>query len=97
MEYDEDLLDLETKEMRLLTQFDSQSAQELSFEWMSQAVDVITQNDISNESEWKAVQTITKIQQTDLFELMIKQIDGSKERISEMFGRVEKENTEHNE
>lgn len=32
MEYDEDLLDLETKEMRLLTQFDSQSAQELSFE-----------------------------------------------------------------
>ncbi len=103
MEYDEDenLLDLEVEEMELLTQFDSQTAQGLSFEEMSQAVEAIQQNDISDESERKAVQTITQMQQTDLFELMIKQIDGGRQRVAEMLTRVEKENTsentEHNE
>ncbi len=103
MEYDEDedLLDLEAEEMELLTQFDSQTAQGLSFEEMSQAVEAIQQNDVSDESERKAVQTITQMQQTNLFELMIKQIDGGRQRVAEMLTRVEKENApksiEHNE
>ena len=94
MEYDEDenLLGLEAEEMELLTQFDSQTAQGLSFEEMSQAVEAIQQSDINEESERKAVQTITQMQQTDLFELMIKQIDGGRERVAEMLSRVEKEN-----
>ena len=98
MEYDEDenLLGLEVEEMELLTQFDSQTAQGLSFEEMSQAVDAIQQNDVSDESERKAIQTITQMQQTDLFELMIKQIDGGRERVAEMLSRVEKENTSEN-
>ena len=95
MEYDEDenILGLEAEEMELLTQFDSQTAQGLSFEEMSQAVDAIQQNDVSDESERKAVQTITQMQQTDLFDLMIKQIDGGRQRVAEMLSRVEKENT----
>lgn len=95
MEYgeDENLLGLEAEEMELLTQFDSQTAQGLSFEEMSQAVDAIQQNDVSDESERKAVQTITQMQQSDLFELMIKQIDGGRERVAEMLSRVEKGNT----
>lgn len=103
MEYDEDenLLGLEAEEMELLTQFDSQTAQGLSFEEMSQAVEAIQQSDISDESERKAIQTITQMQQTNLFELMIKQIDGGRQRVAEMLTRVEKENTsentEHNE
>lgn len=98
IEYDEDenLLDLEVEEMELLTQFASQTAQGLSFEEMSQAVEAIQQSDISDESERKAVQTITQMQQTDLFELMIKQIDGGRERVAEMLSRVEKENTSEN-
>lgn len=98
MEYDEDenLLGLEAEEMELLTQFDSQTAQGLSFEEMSQAVEAIQQSDINEESERKAVQTITQMQQTDLFELMIKQIDGGRERVAEMLSRVEKENTPEN-
>jgi len=98
MEYDEDedFLDLETEEMELLTQFDSQTAQGLSFEEMSQAVDAIQQSNINDESERKAIQTITQMQQTDLFELMIKQIDGGRERVAEMLSRVEKENTPEN-
>lgn len=59
---------------------------------MSQAVDAIQQNDVSDESERKAVQTITQMQQTDLFELMIEQIDGGRQRVAEMLSRVEKEN-----
>lgn len=53
---DEDILDLEAEEMELLTQFDSQTAQGLSFEEMSQAVDAIQQSDISDESERRAIQ-----------------------------------------
>ena len=91
MEYDEDLIDLEAEEMTILAQYDSQSAQGLSFEEMSQAVDAIRQTDINEESERQAVQTITQMQQTDLFELMIEQIEGGRQRVAEMLNRIEKE------
>ena len=91
MEYDEDLIDLEAEEMAILAQYDSQSAQGLSFEEMSQAVDAIRQKDISKELERQAVQTIAQLQQTDLFELMIEQIEGGRQRVAEMLNRIEKE------
>ena len=92
MEYDDDeLIDLEAEEMTILAQYDSQSAQGLSFEEMSQAVDAIRQKGISKESERQAVQTIAQMQQTDLFELMIEQIEGGRQRVAEMLNRIEKE------
>lgn len=92
MEYDDDeLIDLEAEEMAILAQYDSQSAQGLSFEEMSQAVDAIRQKGISKESERQAVQTIAQMQQTDLFELMIEQIEGGRQRVAEMLNRIEKE------
>ena len=107
MEYDDDeddiLIDLKLEERGLISSEAFKSAQGLSFEEMSQALDII-QNDnksIDENEERQAVQTIAKMQQTDLFELMIKQIDGGRERVSEMLSRVEKENAseniEHNE
>ena len=77
--------------MDILAQYDSQSAQGLSFEEMSQAVDAIRQTDINEESERQAVQTIAQMQQTDLFELMIEQIEGGRQRVAEMLSRIEKE------
>lgn len=92
IEYDDDeLIDLEAEEMDILAQYDSQSAQGLSFEEMSQAVDAIRQKGISKESERQAVQTIAQMQQTDLFELMIEQIEGGRQRVAEMLSRIEKE------
>ena len=79
------------EEMDILAQYDSQSAQGLSFEEMSQAVDAIRQKGISKESERQAVQTIAQMQQTDLFELMIEQIEGGRQRVAEMLNRIEKE------
>ena len=108
MEYDDDdeediLIDSELEEIGLISNESIKSAQGLSFEEISQALDII-QNDnksIDEYEERQAVQTISKMQQTDLFELMIKHIDGGRQRVAEMLGRVEKENTsvntEHNE
>lgn len=107
MEYDDDeeniLIDLELEEIGLVSSEAINSAQGLSFEEMSQALDII-QNENKSIDENKgrqSVQTIAKMQQTDLFELMIKHIDGGRQRVAEMLGRVEKENTsvntEHNE
>ena len=96
MEYDDELIDLEAEEMTILAQYDSQSAQGLSFEEMSQAVDAIQQNDISEGSERQAVQTIAQMQQTDLFELMIEQIEGGRKRVAEMLNRIQKEVSHEN-
>lgn len=93
MEYDDELIDLEAEEMTILAQYDSQSAQGLSFEEMSQAVDAIQQKGISKESERQAVQTIAQMQQTDLFELMIEQIEGDRQRVTKMLSRIEKDNS----
>lgn len=107
MEYDDDeddiLIDLELEEIGLISNESSKSAQGLSFEEMAQAVDIMQNENksIGEYEERQAVQTIAKMQQTDLFDLMIKQIDGGRERVSEMLSRVEKENAseniEHNE
>ena len=97
IEYDDDeLIDLEAEEMDILAQYDSQSAQGLSFEEMSQAVDAIRQKGISKESERQVVQTIAQMQQTDLFELMIEQIEGGRQRVAEMLNRIEKEVSHEN-
>ena len=92
MEYDdeEDLfVDLELEEIALLTNEDIKSAQGLSFEEMSQAVEVIQQNEATEEIERQAAQTISLMQQTALFDIMIKQLDGGRQRVAEMLSKYQ--------
>ena len=92
MEYDdeEDLfVDLELEEIALLTNEDIKSAQGLSFEEMSQAVEVIQQKETTEEIERQAAQTISLMQQTALFDIMIEQLDGGRQRVADILSKHE--------
>lgn len=92
MEYDdeEDLfVDLELEEIALLTNEDIKSAQGLSFEEMSLVVEVIQQEKTTEEKERQVAQTITLMQQTALFDIMIEQLDGGRQRVAEMLSKYE--------
>ena len=91
IEYDdEDLfVDLELEEIALLTNEDIKSAQGLSFEEMSQVVEVIQQKETTEEIERQAAQTISLMQQTALFDIMIEQLDGGRQRVAEMLSKYE--------
>lgn len=91
MEYDdEDLfVDLELEEIALLTNEDIKSAQGLSFVEMSQAVEVIQQKETTEEKERQAAQTISLMQQTALFDIMIEQLDGGRQRVADILSKYE--------
>ena len=93
MEYDDDeevTIDFELEEIAMLTNEEVKSAQGLSFEEMSQAVEVIQQKEATEEIERQAAQTIALMQQTALFDIMIEQLDGGRQRVAEMLGKYEK-------
>ena len=93
MQYDDEeeelSIDLELEEIALFTNEDIKSAQGLSFEEMSQAVEVIQQNEATEEIERQAAQTISLMQQTALFDIMIKQLDGGRQRVAEMLSKYQ--------
>ena len=93
MEYDEEeedpLIDLELEEIALLTNEDIKSAQGLSFEEMSQVVEVIQQKETTEEIERQAAQTISLMQQTALFDIMIEQLDGGRQRVADILSKYE--------
>ena len=93
MEYDDEeedpLIDLELEEIALLTNEDIKSAQGLSFEEMSQAVEVIQQKETTEEIERQAAQTISLMQQTALFDIMIEQLDGGRQRVADILSKYE--------
>ena len=93
MEYDDEeedpLIDLELEEIALLTNEDIKSAQGLSFEEMSLVVEVIQQEKTTEEKERQVAQTITLMQQTALFDIMIEQLDGGRQRVAEMLSKYE--------
>ena len=102
MEYDDDeediLIDLELEEIGLISNEAIKSAQGLSFEEMSKALDII-QNENKNIGEYEerqAVQTIAKMQQTDLFDIMIEQIAIGKEKVEKMLSKYESELMNYN-
>ncbi len=92
-EYDDEeedpLIDLELEEIALLTNEDIKSAQGLSFEEMSQAVEVIQQKETTEEIERQAAQTISLMQQTALFDIMIEQLDGGRQRVADILSKYE--------
>ena len=91
MEYDDEELsiDLELEEIALFTNEDIKSAQGLSFEEMSQAVEVIQQKETTEEIERQAAQTISLMQQTALFDIMIEQLDGGRQRVADILSKHE--------
>ena len=92
MEYDDDeelSIDLELEEIALLTNEDIKSAQGLSFEEMSQVVEVIQQEQTTEEKERQAAQTISLMQQTALFDIMIEQLDGGRQRVADILSKYE--------
>ena len=93
IEYDDEeedpLIDLELEEIALLTNEDIKSAQGLSFEEMSQAVEVIQQKETTEEIERQAAQTISLMQQTALFDIMIEQLDGGRQRVADILSKYE--------
>jgi len=92
MEYDDDeelSIDLELEEIALLTNEDVKSAQGLSFEEMSLVVEVIQQEKTTEEKERQVAQTITLMQQTALFDIMIEQLDGGRQRVAEMLSKYD--------
>lgn len=93
MEYDDEeedpLIDLELEEIALLTNEDIKSAQGLSFEEMSLVVEVIQQEKTTEEKERQVAQTITLMQQTALFDIMIEQLDGGRQRVADILSKYE--------
>jgi len=59
----------------------------IQYDEMENLVQVIQKNSISQESELIAVNMIQLMDQTELFQLMVTQIDGGKERVAEMLDK----------
>ena len=62
-------------------------ARGIQYDEMENLIQVIQQNSISQEAELIAVNTIQQMDQTELFQLMVTQIEGGKERVTEMLNK----------
>lgn len=91
IEYDNEVSEevLEEAEIVLATGGEGQSARGISFEEMAQAVRVVRQEESLEEEERQAVQTLSVMQQTSLYNTMIEQINGGRLRVAEMLGKYD--------
>jgi hypothetical protein len=89
-------IECEYEEIELLEQEDLncfvwdesiEPARGIQYDEMENLIQVIQQNSISQESELIAVNTIQQMDQTELFQLMVSQIEGGKERVTEMLNK----------
>lgn len=81
--------ELEAEEITLITGGERQSARGISFEEMAQAVQVVSRQDVPEKEEREALQTLSVMQQTNLYSTMMEQINGGMERVAEMLGRYD--------
>jgi hypothetical protein len=65
----------------------TESATGIRYDEMENLIQVIQQTGISQEAELIAVNTIQQMNQTELFQLMVSQIEGGKERVTEMLNK----------
>ncbi|KGL47596.1 hypothetical protein HQ49_08175 [Porphyromonas gulae] len=91
MKYEDEVPEdeLETEEIAFITGVEGQSARGISFEEMAQAVQVVRQQEASEEEERKALQTLSVMQQTSLYNTMMEQINGGMVRVAEMLGKYD--------
>ena len=59
----------------------------IQYDEMENLIKVMQQTSISQEAELIAVNTIQQMNQTELFQLMVSQIEGGKERVTEMMNK----------
>lgn len=86
MKYEDEL---EAEEIALITGGEGQSARGISFEEMAQAVQVVREQEAPEEEERKALQTLSVMQQTSLYDTMMEQINGGMVRVAEMLGKYD--------
>lgn len=91
MKYEDEVPEdeLEAEEIALITGGEGQSARGISFEEMAQAVQVVRQQEVPEEDERKALQTLSVMQQTSLYNTMMEQINGGMVRVAEMLGKYD--------
>ena len=91
MKYEDEVPEdeLETEEIAFITGVEGQSARGISFEEMAQAVQVVRQQEAPEEEERKALQTLSVMQQTSLYDTMMEQINGGMVRVAEMLGKYD--------
>lgn len=91
MKYEDEVPEdeLETEEIAFITGVEGQSARGISFEEMAQAVQVVRQQEAPEEEERKALQTLSVMQQTNLYNTMMEQINGGMVRVAEMLGKYD--------
>lgn len=91
MKYEDEVPEdeLEAEEIALITGGEGQSARGISFEEMAQAVQVVRQQESPEEEERKALQTLSVMQQTSLYNTMMEQINGGMVRVAEMLGKYD--------
>ena len=91
MKYEDEVPEdeLEAEEIALITGGEGQSARGISFEEMAQAVQVVRQQEAPEEEERKALQTLSVMQQTSLYDTMMEQINGGMVRVAEMLGKYD--------
>ena len=91
MKYEDEVPEdeLEAEEIALVTGGEGQSARGISFEEMAQAVQVLREQEAPEEEERKALQTLSVMQQTSLYDTMMEQINGGMVRVAEMLGKYD--------
>lgn len=91
MKYEDEVPEdeLEAEEIALITGGEGQSARGISFEEMAQVVQVVRQQEVPEEEERKALQTLSVMQQTSLYDTMMEQINGGMVRVAEMLGKYD--------
>lgn len=82
-------LEIDDSQIALITGGEGQSARGISFEEMAQAVQVVRLQEVPEEEERKALQTLSVMQQTSLYDTMTEQINGGMVRVAEMLGKYD--------
>ena len=72
------------------------SATGIGYDEMENLIQVMQQSGSLQEAELTAVNTIQQMDQTELFQLMVAQIDGGKERVTEMLNKYNADSFETN-
>ena len=95
-EYDEEEL-IEEEDLNCFVDNETTGlASGIQYDEMENLILVMQQNRTSQDAEHSAVNTIQQIDQTELFQLLVEQIDGGKERVTEMLDKYNANSTENN-
>ncbi|NDP20000.1 MAG: hypothetical protein GZ091_02805 [Paludibacter sp.] len=95
-EYNEEELLEEEELICLLDNETIELATGIHYDDMENLIQVMQQSRTSQEAELNAVNTIHEMDQTDLFQLMVSQIEGGKERVTEMLNKYKTDSVEKN-